>query len=102
MRGILPKGSQGVQGRQAKRRTAGVSRLVEAPPAEASTSRLTPAVHPSSASVLLALAAPLGLWVGAVPPPRDAKGWWRVLMQCAAVLLPAGLAAGLAMAASGE
>jgi hypothetical protein len=54
------------------------------------------------ASFLLALAAPLGLWVGAVPPLRDAKGWWPVLVQCAAVLLPAGLAAGLAMAATGE
>jgi hypothetical protein len=53
-------------------------------------------------SFVLALVAPLGLWVDAVPALRYAKGWWRVLVPCAAVLLPAALAAGLAMAASGE
>jgi hypothetical protein len=56
----------------------------------------------SVASFALALAAPLGLWAGAVPALRDAKGWRRALVQGAAVLVPAGLAAGLAMAAWGE
>jgi hypothetical protein len=51
---------------------------------------------------LLLLAAPLGPWVGALPLLRDMTGWRRTVVQAAAVLLPAGLAVGIALLSSGE